>query len=40
MLFGLYTNMPKAFLYPLMNVAVPMIDRYAKPARFGGKAHV
>jgi electron transport complex protein RnfD len=42
MLFRLYTNMPEGVSYAilLMNVAVPMIDRYAKPARFGGKAHV
>lgn len=41
-LFRLYTNMPEGVSYAilLMNVAVPMIDRYAKPARFGGKAHV
>ncbi|MGI6123429.1 MAG: RnfABCDGE type electron transport complex subunit D [Acetivibrionales bacterium] len=42
MLFRLFTNMPEGVSYAilLMNVAVPMIDRYTKPARFGGKAHV
>jgi electron transport complex protein RnfD len=42
MLFRLFTNMPEGVSYAilLMNVAVPMIDRYAKPARFGGNAHV
>lgn len=42
MLFRLYTNMPEGVSYAilLMNVSVPMIDRYTKPARFGGKAHV
>lgn len=41
-LFRRYTNMPEGVSYAilLMNVAVPQIDRYAKPARFGGKAHV
>lgn len=41
-LFRLYTNMPEGVSYAilLMNVAVPLIDRFTKPARFGGKAHV
>jgi electron transport complex protein RnfD len=41
-LFRLFTNMPEGVSYAilLMNVSVPMIDRYTKPARFGGKAHV
>lgn len=42
MLFRLFTNMPEGVSYAilLMNVSVPMIDRYTKPARFGGEAHV
>ena len=41
-LFRLYTNMPEGVSYAilLMNVSVPMIDRYTKPVKFGGKAHV
>ncbi len=40
MLFRLYTNMPEGVSYAilLMNVAVPMIDRYTKPVKFGGGA--
>ncbi len=42
MLFRLYTNMPEGVSYAilLMNVTVPMIDRYTNPRRFGGGAHV
>ncbi len=41
-LFRLYTNMPEGVSYAilLMNVAVPIIDRFTKPRRFGGKEHV
>lgn len=40
-LFRLYTNMPEGVSYAilLMNVAVPLIDRYTKPGRFGGGAN-
>ncbi|NMA66202.1 MAG: RnfABCDGE type electron transport complex subunit D [Clostridiaceae bacterium] len=40
--FRLYTNMPEGVSYAilLMNVAVPLIDRYTKPKRFGGGANV
>ena len=42
MLFRLYTNMPEGVSYAilLMNVTVPLIDRYTKPKRFGGGARV
>jgi electron transport complex protein RnfD len=42
MLFRLYTNMPEGVSYAilLMNVTVPLIDRFTKPKRFGGGAHV
>lgn len=42
MLFRLYTNMPEGVSYAilLMNVTTPLIDRYTKPKRFGGGAHV
>lgn len=42
MLFRLFTNMPEGVSYAilLMNVTVPLIDRYTKPTRFGGGAHV
>ena len=41
-LFRLYTNMPEGVSYAilLMNVAVPLIDRYSKPKRFGGGKNV
>lgn len=41
-LFRLYTNMPEGVSYAilLMNVAVPIIDRYTKPKRFGGAVSV
>lgn len=40
-LFRRYTNMPEGVSYAilLMNVAVPIIDRYTKPGRFGGAAN-
>ena len=40
-IFRLYTNMPEGVSYAilLMNVAVPLIDRYTKPRRFGGGAN-
>lgn len=40
-LFRMYTNMPEGVSYAilLMNVAVPIIDRYTKPGRFGGAAN-
>lgn len=40
--FRLYTNMPEgvSFAILLMNVAVPLIDRYTAPKRFGGGARV
>ncbi len=42
MLFRLYTNMPEgvSFAILLMNVSVPLIDRYTAPKRFGGGARV
>lgn len=41
-IFRLYTNMPEGVSYAilLMNVAVPLIDRYSKPKRFGGGKNV
>jgi len=41
-LFRMYTNMPEGVSYAilLMNVAVPIIDRFTKPGRFGGAANV
>ncbi|MCX7774391.1 MAG: RnfABCDGE type electron transport complex subunit D [Clostridia bacterium] len=42
MLFRLYTNMPEgvSFAILLMNITVPIIDRYTAPRRFGGELHV
>lgn len=42
MLFRLYTNLPEGVTYAilLMNVTVPIIDRYTKPKRFGGAVNV
>jgi len=41
-IFRLYTNMPEGVSYAimLMNVAVPLIDRYTAPKPFGGGKHV
>lgn len=41
-IFRLYTNMPEGVSYAimLMNVAVPLIDRYTAPKPFGGGRHV
>ncbi|NLM75376.1 MAG: RnfABCDGE type electron transport complex subunit D [Clostridiaceae bacterium] len=40
--FRLYTNMPEGVSYAilLMNVAVPLIDRYTKPKVYGGGTNV
>ena len=40
-IFRLYTNMPEGVSYAilLMNTAVPLIDRYTVPKRFGGDKH-
>ncbi len=42
MLFRLYTNLPEGVSYAilLMNVTVPIIDRYTKPKVFGGAVNV
>lgn len=42
MLFRLYTNLPEGVSYAilLMNVTVPIIDRYTKPKVFGGVVNV
>jgi electron transport complex protein RnfD len=42
MLFRSYTNLPEGVSYAilLMNVTVPLIDRYTSPKRFGGGANV
>lgn len=41
-LFRTYTNLPEGVSYAilLMNVTVPLIDRYTSPKRFGGGANV